>query len=725
MLAILFVLMIGFFGCSLIRFLIPDVRRLFSACSPSRKVASIIPEQLFVIPAGFITGFLIIGATLYYLTLALSYLIDDISMLKKISILITFLIYVILGSVNYMSYLKKKSLDEVPSDDTASISIPCYNNTIGNGIYYSLTTVVITFIVSFLMLYTYRIAGNELWAGFSTFSDLSPHTAMTSSFGVGNNFPTEYMHFSGDGIKYHFFFYFVCGTLQYLGLPIDMAINVPSILTMVCALLLLGTLSVLLSRRRTAFAIAPLLVFFRSSLNCFYQIDSYRSQGFDYKTTFSSIMHNSSWYEKTPYDSWGIWAINVYPNQRHLMLGIGAILILIILFMPFVRRMFIGLLRASGAPMKLKTFFISKEAWIFREKDPLKPVGIVILSSLIVLFLPYFHGSALIAALLILFGMCIFSESRLLYLIVALTAICSSFLQTSIFSGGASNLISFGLFQGFVVENPTPSNVLNYLFIVTGLAILLALLYVVILIVRDLINKKPIYRVALFAAFLFPLIFAFNVRLTSEVLANHKFIQITLILVDAFVASLLSELFILPKKARKALKRWVIPTQVASSVLALILTVVLTLTGVFEWATYINLNKNHVTCDINSQVTEWIVTNTDEDDVFLTPTWSMNRFFLSGRAAFYGWPYYAWSANHDTYTREINYYWLLTGSYGNIDEFMRYCKEQGIRYLIDDPEFFTISYPEGFYYNQDFFRENLIPVAYFPSENGTTIYKIY
>ena len=54
-----------------------------------------------------------------------------------------------------------------------------------------------------------------------------------------------------------------------------------------------------------------------------------------------------NWYGDTEYDSWGIWAINVYANQRHFMLGMAVILILIILFLPNLRRMSIALSREN------------------------------------------------------------------------------------------------------------------------------------------------------------------------------------------------------------------------------------------------------------------------------------------------------------------------------------------------------------------------------------------
>ena len=91
---------------------------------------------------------------------------------------------------------------------------------------------------------------------------------------------------------------------------------------------------------------------------------------------------------------------------------------------------------------------------------------------------------------------------------------------------------------------------------------------------------------------------------------------------------------------------------------------------------------------------------------------------------YYGWPYYAWSAGHDTYTRDTIYLWLITGCGGDIDEFTRYCRERHIKYLIADPDFDKTDFGNGITFNRKFFEENLTQGAYFAEEN-TTIYKIY
>ena len=918
MFAILYLVLCAAFGMCFVGLSVPDVRRLYIACSPSAKGITHIPNTLFTVPAGIITGMVCVPFFNYYVTLGLSYIIDSGDLCKQLGVLITFAFFLWMILTCLILINRKRIKREELKASGAATAIEDYKSNTLDSVFYGIVIVALTIAATFLMFYTYRVDGNTLLNGYSTFSDLSPHTAMVSSFGEGFNFPTQYMHFSGDGIKYHFFFYFFAGTLQYLGLPIDYALNLPSIISMVCALVLLGLLAVLISSRRSAFLVAPVLVLFRSSLNVFYHLGEYLKSGTTPSQAVKSILDYSAWYEVTEYDGWGIWAINVYPNQRHLMLGISLILIMVILFLPFVRRLGISISRAEGFGGGIKAFAFSKTAWFPRSNDPIYPASITLLASVLVIVMPYFHGSCLIALLLVLFGMAVFSESRLLYLIVAICAVVSSFVQTAVFSGGYSNVVSFAFEPGFILKNVTFYSLAKYLLIVTGLTLILAMIFALVLLVSDLIRKKPVHRFLLFLCALNPMIFAFTFKVSLEMLANHKFIQVTLILVDAFVAALIANLLYIPLKRRKAaeseeassdddiidaaaidgdiavavatedrgirtpildasvsafgdsvesedtevkevpdikaveehtgvdadisslgndqpetvsenkpeedddelfevkdineedsddsddaimaaspdpaaasinpgsiivsnvsfgedepediadanvaiesaneivevtsissddtenaikpeelkhepvktkkakgipLPAW-IALEIAGVILALILMVPLTATGISEWATYSNLNKKSISVDMNSPVTKWIVENTDSSDVFLTPMWSMNRFALAGRPMYYGWSYYAWSAGHDTYTRDTIYLWLITGCGGDIDEFTRYCKERHIKYLIADPDFDKTDFGNGITFNRKFFEENLTQVAYFAEEN-TTIYKIY
>lgn len=1023
MLAILYLILCAVFGMCFVGLCVPDVRRLYIACSPAAKSITHIPNTLFTVPAGIVTGMMCVPFFNYYVTLGLTYIFNNGPLCMKLGVLITFAFFIWM-ILTCLVLINRKRIKREELRSAGSTMIEDYRSNIVDALFYGIVTILITATATFLMFYTYRINGTTLQSGFSTFSDLSPHTAMVSSFGKGFNFPTQYMHFSGDGIKYHFFFYFLAGMLEYLGLPIDYAINLPSIIAMVCALVLLGLLAVLISSRRIAFAVAPVLVFFRSSLNAFVHIKELMAEGNTLQQAVKAILEFNQWYKVTDYDDWGIWAINVYPNQRHLMLGVAVIIIMVIIFLPFVRRLGISLSRSEDFGDGVKTFAFSKNAWLTRSGDPLYPVSIAFLACVLVSIMPYFHGSCLIALLLVLFGMAIFSESRLLYLIVAVFAVGSSYAQTLAFSGGYSNVVSFKFAPGFILDKPSVADLAHYLYIVTGLTIILALVFAVTVLIVDIVRKKPVYRFLLFLCALNPMIFAFLFQVTLEKLANHKFIQVSLILLDVFVAALIANLFFIPLKIRKAaeaeaydpsedeeddvdassddgdlavttistgagvrtpvlavgsafgepleekkedpldieamdshtgidadisglngdsdtapakekeeikeepvpaellfgdekkeseeetdeeadefseetdpeesasedtgsednssdednkaeeekasetegsndseksddseakagvealaalfgeeinhskdseetseedkeesseekaddkktddsddsdeavmestpepahasmrpgsiamnqvkfgedepddeddsnvliqssnevvevveadeliskeelnpselkhvpvktkkekgipLAAW-IALELAGCILAIALMVPLTATGISEWATYINLNKGYTSVNINSPVTKWIMENTDPSDVFLTPRWSMNRFILAGRPMYYGWPYYAWSAGHDTYTRETIYLWLVSGCDNDIEEFTRYCKERHIRYLIADSEFYNAEFDNGVTFNREFVEKNLTHVAYF-AEEDTTIYRIY
>ena len=1016
MLAILYLLLSAVFGICFVGLCVPDVRRLYIACSPTAKAIAHIPNTLFTVPAGIVTGMMCVPFFNYYVTLGLTYVLNSGELCMKIGVLITFAFFIWM-ILTCLILINRKRIKREELNTAGSTKLDEYRSNILDAVYYGLVIVALTTVATFLMFYTYRISNGQLMSGYSTFSDLSPHTAMVSSFGKGFNFPTQYMHFSGDGIKYHFFFYFLAGMLEYLGLPIDYAINLPSVIAMVCALILLGLLAVLISSRRAAFAVAPVLVFFRSSLNAFVHLKELMAQGNTMQQAVKAILAFDQWYKVTDYDDWGIWAINVYPNQRHLMLGVAVIIIMVILFLPFVRRLGISVSRAEDFGAGVKAFAFSKNAWLTRSGDPLYPVSIGFLACVLVSIMPYFHGSCLIALLLVLFGMAIFSESRLIYLVVAIFAVGSSYAQTLAFSGGYNNVVSFKFAPGFILENPSFATIARYLFIVTGFTLILAFIYAVTVLVLDIIKKKPIHRLLLFICALNPMIFAFLFQVTLEKLANHKFIQVSLILVDVFVAALIANLLYIPFKVRKAaaaeeettvsdneesdeadaesddgdlavtaisanagvrtpvlsagsafgdiieddkkdedtidieamdshtgidadvtslggaedtsskekeekepellfgdekeeepekaeetsedkaeesaeetedkpaeetseeaseekaeekpeeekdseteessdnetddteakagvealaalfgeevkpsaeeekkdeaeenknsedeeisdaddsdealkestkepahaamrpgneifnsikfgedepddtddgnvmiqssdeeinvveadaliskedlnslkhepikkkkekglpLAAW-IALEIAGCILAVALMIPLTATGVSEWATYINLNKGYVSANINSPLTKWVMDNTDPSDVFLTSRWSMNRFILAGRPMYYGWPYYAWSAGHDTYTRETIYLWLISGCGDDIEEFTRYCKERRIKYLIVDQELIDTEFDNGVRFNKEFVEKNLTQVAYF-AEEDTTIYKIY
>ncbi|MBR3032524.1 MAG: hypothetical protein IKH92_05845 [Clostridiales bacterium] len=748
MLAILYLIIAIFFGTQLIRFLIPDIRRLYVGIASEPETIEKVPTMLFLLPAGTLVGLLLTSWVTYFLAYIMHpYIPADTANLLPANI-VSMCIFAYLACLFWQRcFLRNYRNLQNPSFR----KLPDFRRHPGSVIFYLTSILLVISAVSFVYFYTCFTSGNSIRLGFSIFSDFSPHVAITSGFGIGSNFPTQYPHFAGDNIQYHFMFYFLTGNLEAMGLPLVWAINLPSILCMGSALSLLGTLAVLLSARRGAFFFAPLLVLFRSAWNVFHQFAELKdAPGATFSSAIKTITKQSAWYGYTFRDEWGIWAINVYANQRHLAMGVGLVLVFIFLFLPHFRRMFLHLSRTKGAGKKLKMFFASREAWIGRKSDPLHPWGSVILGSAIALAMPFFHGSCLICALLVLFGMAIFSEFRLGYAVVAAVSVLSATVQAWFFAGGASNVASFQYNFGYVIPElagkekagiatvfASLGTIGKYLVKIGFLTIILSALLFVGLLIYELVRKKNPYRPVLLVCFAFPMVFAFFCQISLEVLANHKFIQVSFILFDIFVAGLLANLLALPLRLAKKTedgdaksskfampKKAFIPTQIASAAICLCLTFGLTATGISEWYTYYNINTHEggfVELNPDAQIVDWVCKNTAEDDIFLTPMWSVNDFFLSGRRVYYGWPYFAWSAGHDTATRQINYQWLLCGCNDNIDEFRRYCNEVGIRYVILSDDYYGNTETSDYYY-PEFFENNLTEMVRF--DDGTAIYKV-
>jgi hypothetical protein len=748
MFGVLYLLVCLFFGTQLIRFLIPDIRRLYLGISVNQDLMAKTPSLLFVLPAGFVIGLMTVTMVTYYAALGIyRFVPSDMHVLYPANIL-SMCLFLYLGSLLWQKcYLRKRReyIEETASrkkpGDNRKRQIPVFDRHPGMIILLSLTILAVVAAAAYISFYTFRIEGNQLLVGPSVASDFGPHIAVASSFSTGSNFPTEYPHFPGDKIQYHFFFYFLCGNLKLLGLPLDWAFNLPFILTFVSAVVLLGALAVLLSGRRLAFLVTPLLVLFRSAMNIVYQlIELFKLPGASLQTVFREISQQRDWFSLTPRDEWGLWAINVYANQRHLMLGVSVVLILLFLFIPHVRRMFLHLTKVSGFKEKLRTFFATRQAWIPRKADPLHPYSLLTVALIIGVAAPFFHGSMLISAMLILFGMALFSENRLSYAIAALVSVGSALLQTTLLSGNANNVVSLRLYPGFIAEKVSFSSITDYIFKLGGLAVVIPLVLLIGLSIYEWVRGRIKYRIFLLIAFMFPFIFAFSAQVSREILANHKFVHLSILLFDIFIAGALAFLMLPPIYVRKSRTQTeekarnngvytsrglCITARIAGVLLSVVLLLALVGTGVSEWFVQHNRNREPIRLDLQSEMVEWIDGNTPERAVFLTRDWYIHSFYLSGRMCYYGWPYYAWSAGHDTDGRFRQYEWLLTGCGGDLELFRQTCAAEGIDYIILDTELLSYRNAAGEnIVNSGFFQENLIRVAYFPNENDAQILSV-
>ena len=109
---------------------------------------------------------------------------------------------------------------------------------------------------------TFDVSDGKVQINTQEWSDFGSNVSIMQSFAMGSNFPTEYPHYSGEHIHYHFLFYFQAGNLEYLGLNPAMANNVLFILSTISMLVYVMTLGVIVFTSKIIGRIAAVIFFF-------------------------------------------------------------------------------------------------------------------------------------------------------------------------------------------------------------------------------------------------------------------------------------------------------------------------------------------------------------------------------------------------------------------------------------------------------------------------------
>ena len=203
-------------------------------------------------------------------------------------------------------------------------------------------------------------------------------------------------------------------------------------------------------------------------------------------------------------------------------------------------------------------------------------------------------------------------------------------------------------------------------------------------------------------SFLLPVIFAFTVSMTPDITVNHKYIMIAVVYLNIFWADILVWL------AKRNTGR------IVAIPVCVLLVFLLTITGCYDLLTIYNKNKQSLSIDMDSNLTNWLKTHITEDDLVLTGEDSMSEITLSGIMLYNGWPYYAWSAGYDTNTRAQNAIVIYTGT-----------DKQTVKDLVKQEQITYIIYQSGMTYEEtpcsNELLEQLFQCVY--QKDGTAIYK--
>ena len=496
------------------------------------------------------------------------------------------------------------------------------------------------------MTYTFFVKDNILFSGYTVYSDYAPHTAMIRSFSKGTNYPTQYPHFGGQDVKYHFMFQFLVGNMEYLGLRIDVAYNLLSTFSLVAMLMVLYQITLHISRKFSAGLLTITFFFFRSGTSIFRFIHEHVKM----HDLLETIKNNEVFIGYTPNENWGLWCYNVYLNQRHLGFGLAVVACVIWFYLDYLDE---GCNRPEAGIDYFAERFTLEMPW-----KPVNPWKAAFL-GLMLGMTSFFNGASVIGGLLILLGFAIFSNGKFDYAITAIITISLTLVQTKTFIHGEGIKASF--YWGFISEDKSLAGVLLYIFNVTFICIIGLLIYIFYVKRRDR---------AMIASFLLPFIFAFTGSLTPDVTVNHKYIMLTMAFGAILWGKLVSDLFY----NRKAYVKTA----------AVILCICLTLQGLYDFVIVIKDNgpNRSMQVKLDSELTDWLTENVTTDDLLATPFYAMNEVTLSGCMLYLGWPYYPWSAGYDTFDRGDKLTQIYTTDDQNILKAI--VSEEGIDYIIYD-----------------------------------------
>ncbi len=605
MLGIIYIFVCLFTGCAICTIASPKLKHL-TAKAYNRSEIFLSP-YFVLLPAWFLSGTLCVTWTTYFV----AYFFGESETPLKYANAIVMPLFLILSSLCFILKRSKSKTNTVfltTDFRSQNSSIPWTD---------MVFLFLVTLLAASLMWTTFFISKDQLYVGPSVFSDFSPHLGMIRSFSKGNNFPTQYSHFAGQDIKYHFMYQFFIGNLEYLGMRLDYAFNIASIFSFISAFLLLFVLAVKISGKRSVGYLACLFFAFRSSESLF----TYLSELPKGTNILQALGSNRDFIGYTTHEEWGLWNLNVYCNQRHLAFSIAVILLVIMVFLPHLYAMFETIKEEKRF---FQTIFLTKKGWAVQD------LRLAIVTGVFLGSIAFWNGAALIGAFTVLFILAICSERRLEFLITAVTAAGLSMMQAKFFISGSA--VSTKLYFGFLAENPTLFGVMDYLKRLLGIL-------PVILIAAFLAGNTV--RKYLMVAFLAPMILAFTLSLTPDVTVNHKYIMIAIMLLGILAADYLVQLF-------EEKKIWI-------TLVGILITISLTATGFYDYTTVLRKNQSSFAFvfDLNDTLSSWIQENSNSKDIFLTSNYALNRVVLGGAMLYQGWTYYAWSAGYDTMARDV------------------------------------------------------------------------
>ena len=285
-----------------------------------------------------------------------------------------------------------------------------------------------------------------------------------------------------------------------------------------------------------------------------------------------------------------------------------------------------------------------------------------IFSGLLLGALPYWNSPVFTAAAAVLLFLFILFPFRRYMVGLAITTAVVAIPQVLALRSGNVRAGPALLHWGYTLGNVPVSHALKYLGWTFGVKWVLILIALLFFSWRNL-------RLFIAIGSLFLLTFCF--QFSDEILANHKFLNIWLVLANLFVAYGLWRLWHL------RIKGWALPFRV----IVLLLVSPIVVGGVIDFfpihnASFIETNY------VKDRLIDWLRAETKPDAVFLTDKFVNHPILLAGRRIFFGYTYFTWSSGYDLPKREAAYKLMFESK--NAHQVFTLLKANGIDYVAYD-----------------------------------------
>lgn len=450
---------------------------------------------------------------------------------------------------------------------------------------------------SWLMTSTFTYENGNFLISSRLWSDFGAHLPLIRSFSRGDNFPPQYPHFAHEPIQYHYGFYLISGLLEKMGMRIDWAVNLPSLLGFGLLLWMIYLIAHQITGKRIAGILAILLFCFNGSLTF---IDYFRDNGFN-TTSITSIPALKEFVNFGPWNGDHIsafWNLNIYTNQRHL--GLSYALALIMLWPLF-----------SGN--------ISKKN---KQKSIVWIAMVLALSSIS----PLIHKAIvpITTVAYMCWGLCIPKQLRYILPMVGLMLLVSIPLYRHV-TPFAEIL---DIHPGYLAQGNTFWDWITYWIWNVGA-------YLVVIPLALVIASRKIKALILASLVLFGVANIF--QMSTDMINNHKLINFALVLWAIVAADL----------ATRVSKVKLIGIPMSLCVIA-----ILSFSGVLDLAPISNDRLIPLADAVQSQTQQWILNNTPKQSVFLSSHKFYNPASLAGRLLYFGYSYFPWSMGYDIADRE-------------------------------------------------------------------------